>query len=132
MSDAMTRSGGAYRAGLGVAGLAALLLVWTTIVRDDGSGQGFFLIPMAGAVGGWATRFAAEGMARTMLGVAAMQATFGLAVATAPVTADAPGGVAQVVVYNAVFTALWLGSAILFRRSNLSYRRERDPASAID
>ncbi len=64
---------------MAVALVTGLLLVWTTIVRDDGSDEGFFLVIMAAGVGGWASRFTPAGMARTMLGVAAMQAMFGLA-----------------------------------------------------
>jgi len=45
---------GSYRAGIGVAVVAALLTVWTTIVRDDGNGIGFFMVIMAVAVGWFA------------------------------------------------------------------------------
>ena len=39
------RSGrGAYRAGVAVAVVASFLTVWTTIVRDDGNGMGFFMV----------------------------------------------------------------------------------------
>lgn len=107
----------AYGAGVTVAVMVSLLLVWITVVRDDGSGDGFFLVIMGAGAGAWATRFAAAGMARTMLGVAAMQAAFGLAVATAPVTAATPDGVVKVVMFHTVFTALWLVSAALFRRA---------------
>jgi len=65
---------GAYRAGIGVAVVGSLLTVWTTIVRDDGNGIGFFMVIMAVAVGWFAAGFRAAGMARTMIGVAVMQA----------------------------------------------------------
>lgn len=105
----------AYRLGVSAAIITAVLSVWTTIVRDDGNGAGHFLVILAVGVGGYAARFSADGMARTMLGVAAMQAMFGLAVATAPITAAAPDGVARAIISNGVATALWLVSAACFR-----------------
>jgi hypothetical protein len=107
----------AYRAGVAVALISAFLLVWSTIVRDDGTGEGFFLVIMAVVVGGFACRFLADGMARTMLGVAIMQALFGIAIATAPSTADTHLGPSGFLLYNGFFAVLWLTSAGLFRRA---------------
>lgn len=70
---------------------------------------------MAVAVGAFATRFRAEGAARTLVGVAVMQLAVGLLIATAPVTAATPDGVARTWIFTAVFTALWLSAAGLFR-----------------
>ena len=81
----------AYRAGIAVAVIASFLTVWTTVVRDDGNGIGFFMVIMAVAVGWFAAGFRAAGMARTMVGVAIMQAMVGMLIATAPVTANVPG-----------------------------------------
>lgn len=105
----------AYRAGAAVALLASFLTVWTTIVRDDGNGAGFFLLIMAAVVGGFSAWFQAAGLARTMLGVAVMQALFGLAIATAPSTASVPDGPFRALVFNAFFAVLWLVSAACFR-----------------
>src|SRR5207344_1329543 len=77
----------AYTAGAGVAILTSFLTVWTTVVRDDGNGLGFFMLIMAAVVGGFAARFQPAGMARTMLGVAIMQVLLGALIATAPSTA---------------------------------------------
>ena len=86
------RSGnGAYRAGIAVAVVAAFLTVWTTIVRDDGNGAGCFMVIMAVGVGWFAAGFHAEGMARAMVGVGAMQVALGSLIATAPVTANVLG-----------------------------------------
>jgi hypothetical protein len=109
------RGSRAYHAGVAVALLTSVLTVWTTIVRDDGSGIGFFLVIMAAGVGGFSALFRAAGMARTMLGVAAMQACFTLAIATAPSTANIPGGPFRVLLFCSLFTVLWLISATLFR-----------------
>ena len=105
----------AYRAGIAVAVLASFLTVWTTIVRDDGSGIGFFLLIMAAAVGAFAAWFEPAGMARTMMGVAVMQLAFGLAVATAPVVASTPDGSLRALLFNGFFAVMWLVSAGFFR-----------------
>ena len=104
-----------YRAGVAVALLASVLTVWTTVVRDDSTGIGYFMVILAAAVGGFAAWFRPAGMARTMAGVAMMQLLLGIAIATAPSTADIPGGPGKVMLFNLVFAALWLGSAMLFR-----------------
>src|SRR5438105_13112920 len=83
---------GTYRTGVAVAVVASFLIVWTTVVRDDGSGMGSFLVIMAALVGGFSAWFRAAGMARTMLGVAIMQTLLGISIATAPTTASLPGG----------------------------------------
>lgn len=105
----------AYRAGVAVAIVASFLTVWTTIVRDDDTGIGYFMVIMAVVVGGFAAWFSPAGMARTMFGVAIMQVLLGVAIATAPLTAGMPGGPFKVLLYNGFFTALWLLSAALFR-----------------
>lgn len=118
---AQPRRNRAHAAGVGVALTAALLLVWTTIVHDDGGGAAVFMVILAAGVGCFAARFRADGVARAMLGVAAMQAALGLLTATAPLTATLPasplGGVAMAVFYHAGFAALWLVSAACFRRA---------------
>ena len=103
-----------YRAGVGVAVVTALLTVWTTIVRDDGTGIGYFMVVMAAAVGGFSACFQPTGMARTMLGIATMQILLGIAIATAPSTAKIPDASLQVLLFNGVFAVLWLTSGALF------------------
>jgi len=105
----------AYRSGIALVGLTAFLIVWTTIVRDDGSGAGNFMIILAAAVGGYAVRLDATGLARAMAGVAMMQLILGLLTATAPITATLPGGALKAFAFHAVFMLLWLASAALFR-----------------
>ena len=116
---------GPYRTGIAVALVAAFLAVWTTIVRDDGSGAGFFMVILAVAVGWFAAGFRPAGMARGMAGVAVMQALLGMLTATAPITAAAPDGVSKAVLYSGFFTILWLISANFFRIAAKS-----DPAAA--
>lgn len=113
----MDRSSGrrAYRAGIAAALLASFLIVWATIVRDDGTGIGGFMLIMGAAVGAFAAWFRAAGMARTMLGVAVMQVLLGIAIATAPSTSSLPGGAFGAMLFNGGFAALWLVSAACFR-----------------
>ena len=110
----------AYRAGVGVAVITSLLALWTTVVRDDGNGLGFFMVIMTVAVGWFAAGFQAGGMARTMAGVAIMQAAVGMLVATAPVTADMPGASMKALLFSGLFALLWLVSAAFFRASGKS------------
>ena len=105
----------AYRIGIAVALLTSFMTVWTTVVRDDGNGLVFLLIVMAAVVGAFSAWFEASGMARTMIGVAIMQALLGIGLATAPSTASMPGGPPRALLFNAVFAALWLASAGFFR-----------------
>ena len=105
----------AYRAGVAVAVIASLLTVWTTVVRDDGSGTGYFMTIVAIAVGWFAAWFRSAGMARPMFGIAVMQVLLGIAAATAPSAVKLPGGWNKAVLFIGVFTALWLTSATLFR-----------------
>jgi hypothetical protein len=105
----------AYKAGIGIALLTSFLTVWTTIVRDDGNGIGFFMLIMAVAVGWLAAWFRPAGMARTMAGVAVMQILLGMLIATAPSTASLPGGPSKALLFSAVFAGLWLASAAFFR-----------------
>jgi hypothetical protein len=112
----------AYRAAVTVALLTSFLTVWTTIVRDDGTGIAFFLVIMAAVVGGFSAWFHPAGLARTMLGVAIMQALLGIAVATAPSTASMSGGSAKALLFSGFFAGLWLISAGFFRIAS-----RRDP-----
>ena len=115
--DMSGASGGAYRAGIAIAAVAALLVVWTTIVRDEGNAIGHFMVIMAVAVGWYAAAFRASGMARTMLGAAVMQATVGALIATAPITANVPGESAKALAFSGFFALLWLVSGAFFRKA---------------
>ena len=117
MMSSIERASGrtAYRAGVAVALVASFLTVWTTIVRDDGNGIGFFMLIMAAAVGGFAAEFRPAGLARTMVGVAIVQALLGMLIATAPSTAGMRNGSLKVLVFSGIFAALWLMSATFFR-----------------
>ncbi len=106
-----------YRTGVAVAVVTSLLTIWTTVVRDDGNGAGFFMLIMAAVVGAFAAWFRPDGMARTMVGVAIMQLLLGTLIATAPSTASLPGGPFKAMLFCCVFALLWLVSAGFFRAS---------------
>jgi hypothetical protein len=116
------RGSRAFRAGVTVAVLGSLLTVWTTIVRDDGNGIGFFMVIAAIAVGWFAAGFRAGGMARTMVGVALMQVTVGALIATAPITAQVSGESVKALVFSGFFALLWLVSGAFFRAAAKSGR----------
>jgi hypothetical protein len=113
-----TGIGRAYGWGIAVACAASFLTVWTTVVRDDGTGIGYFMVILAAAVGAFAAWFRPAGMARAMVGVAVMQVLLGIATATAPSTAIVPDGPVKALVFNGFFALLWLISAGLFRRAS--------------
>jgi hypothetical protein len=118
-SDDMSASkSGAYRIGAAAALVTSFLTLWTTIVRDDGNGIGFFMVIMAAVVGAFSAWFRPEGMARTMVGVAIMQILLGIAIATSPAISNTPGGSFKALVFNGFFALLWLISAAFFRAAS--------------
>lgn len=118
-----------HRTGVAVAAVTSLLVVWTTIVRDDGTGIGYFMILLAVGVGWFSAHFRSAGMARTMCGVSIMQVLLGIAIATAPVTAAIADGPIRALAANAAFSVLWLVSAASFRRSAT---QARNRSNALD
>jgi len=104
----------AYRMGVAVAVIASILILWITVVRDDGNGIGFFMVIMAAMVGGFSAWFRPAGMARTMVGVAIMQTSLGMLIATAPSTANSPGGASGALLLSGFFAVLWTISAAFF------------------
>ena len=119
----MRENSRAYRAGIAIAAVTSLLLVWVSIVRDDGHGMGSFMVIMAVAVGWFAAGFRPSGMARTMAGCAVMQAAAGMLIATAPIVARVPGESAKSLVFAAVFAGLWLASGACFRAAAKTQRQ---------
>jgi hypothetical protein len=109
------RAGRAYPAGFAIALAVSFLTLWTTIVRDDGSGLGRLAPVMAAAVAAFAVRLAPAGLARAALGVAVLQILIGLADATAPSTAAQPHGALKALAFSGVFAVFWLGSAACMR-----------------
>lgn len=103
----------AYGLGAAVALATSFVTVWTTVVRDDGNGLGFFGAVFTAAACAFVAKGKAEGMARAMLATAGVQALLAAMVATAPIT-EQP---IRILMLSGVFSGLWLASAVLFRRS---------------
>lgn len=104
-----------YRAAVGIAVAAALLLIWVNlavgIIGNEGNPAnlmylGVLAVGIAGAV---VTRFQPHGMARALFAMALAQV---LIAVIALIT-----GLGQTFVMTGFFVALWLASAWLFRRS---------------
>jgi hypothetical protein len=111
--------GMAYRGGVAAAMLVAFLIMWMNVAvgivgEDNPANFNFFMLIFASAVGAFAARGEAAGMARAMLGVAAVQLLLAIAIATAPSTV----GAARVLTLCGVFGGLWLLSAALFQRAS--------------
>ncbi|MBX3594935.1 hypothetical protein [Sphingomonas sp.] len=103
-----------FRTGVVVAIVTAALTVWTTIVRDDGNGAGFFMLILAAATGTFAAHARPGGTARAMIGVAAMQVALTALIVTAPVTAATPDATGRYLVTGVVLAALWLAAGACF------------------
>jgi hypothetical protein len=115
----------AYRAAVGVAVVTALVLVWINaavgIIGDDELfNLMYFGVLAIGAAGALIARFRPQGMARALLAMAVAQMLVPLIVLAIPNFRDVlwePPGLIGVFILNAIFAALWIGSAWLFRKA---------------
>ena len=121
----------AYKAGAGLGVLGVFLLIWVIpavgiVGSEDNSANGMYLgVFVVGLLGMIISRLKPAGMAITMFAVAAVQMlvpTIALLFWNTNVTiGEEPFwgnvGAFRVFIFNAVFAALWLGSALLFRRA---------------
>ena len=112
----------AYKSAVGIALLAAALLFWVNgavgiIGSDDNSANLLYggVIAIA-AVGTLMARFRPRGMSRALAGTALAQALVPVVVVSAGLGA-APSWSWDILFLTAFFTALWLGSARLFRQA---------------
>jgi len=119
----------AHRAAVGVAVAAALLLVWVNlavgIIGNEGNPANLMYIGVlaVGIIGALITRLEPRGMARVLFATAGVQMlvpVIALIIWPPQVTSWGAADVAGVFILNAFFAALWLGSALLFRRASAS------------
>jgi hypothetical protein len=112
----------AYRAAVGIACGAGLLLVWLNLAvgligsEDNPANVMYIGVLVVGLVGAGLARLAPRGMARALFATAVAQALVPLIALTIwrpPIVS----GVAQVLGVNALFVALWVVSALLFRQA---------------
>ena len=104
----------AYRVAVGIAVAAALLLVWmqgAVATEDDSPGLIFFGVLVVGLVGAIIARFRPQGMARALFATALAQAL------VAVMAMIAWKQYLEISILNGFFIALWIGSALLFRKA---------------
>ena len=121
---AARRSGNiAYRAAVGVALAAALILVWLILAvgvigetgdRADLMYGGVLVVGITGAV---IARFQPEGMARALLAMALVQGLIAVIALIAGKHQAPISSVFEILALNGVFVALFIGSAWLFRHA---------------
>lgn len=122
----------AYRLALGAALLTAFLLVWVIGAvgligaEGDPADRMYIGVLAIAAVGALIARFQPLGMARALVATACGQALVAAVALLIGRHEAAVSSVAEIVIANGVFAALWLGSAGLFR----SAARERRAAAA--
>ena len=116
---ARTASNITYRAAVGLALAAALLLVWINLAvgiignEEDPANAMYVGVLAVGIVGGFIARFQPQGMARGMFATALAQ-TLVTAIASAGLGSPASGPL-ELLMLNGCFVALFVGSAWLFR-----------------
>ena len=104
----------AYRAAVGLAVAAALLLVWihgAVATDDDSPGPIFFGGLVVGIIDAIIARFRPRGMARALFATALAQAL------VAVIAMIAWKQYLELSILNGFFIALWIGSALLFRKA---------------
>ncbi len=115
----------AYKSAVGVAVVAALLLVWINaavgIIGDDELINVLYLgVLVVGLIGAFRARFAPQGMARAAFAMAIAQLLVPGIVLLIPNLRGAllePPGLMGVIGLNAFFVVLFVGSALLFRQA---------------
>jgi hypothetical protein len=122
----------AYRAAVGVAVVAAFLLIWINLAvgiigsEDNPANLMYGGVLTVGIIGALIARFRPDGMARALVATALAQALTAVIALTFGWGSDGENWPRVIVVLNGFFAALWLGSAWLFRRS----LRGQTPAGA--
>jgi hypothetical protein len=114
---------GAYRAAIGLAIVGSVVLVWINLAvgligsEDDPANLIFAGVLAIGILGAVVARFRPPGMARALAGMAVAQVLTGAIALTAGWGSAAATWPGAVVGLTAIFAALWLASAWLFRRA---------------
>lgn len=111
-----------YRAAVGVAVAAALLLVWMNGAvgligtEDNPANLMYGGVLAVGIIGALLARFEPHGMARALFATALAQAVVAVIALIAGLGYPASGPL-EILILNGFFVALWGGSALLFRRA---------------
>ena len=113
----------AYRAAVGVAVMAALILVWLMgavgVIGEEGDRADlmYFGVLAVGIIGAVIARFRPIGMARALLATALAQAFVAMIALIAGKHQAPISSVFEIVALNGFFVALFIGSAWLFRHA---------------
>lgn len=120
---ARTSGSVAYRAAVGIAIVAAVLLVWINLAvgiigaEDDPANWMFGGVLAIGAVGVAVARLQAGGMAHAMVAMAIAQVAAGTVALAARWGSEAANWPWTIVVLTGFFAASWLVAAWLFRKA---------------
>ena len=123
----------AYRAAVGVAVVAAFLLIWINLAvgiigsEDNPANLMYGGVLAVGIIGAVIARFEPHGMARALVGMALAQVLVAVLALIFLWGSHGENWPQVIVVLNGFFAALWLGSAWLFRRA----ARERSHTSLV-
>lgn len=113
----------AYRVGVGIALLAAFLLVWVNgavgIIgtEDNDANLMFFGVLAVGFLGALFARFQPTGMMRALYATAVAQISVAVIAMTAGLGSSGPIWPKDVLLLSGFFTALWILSALAFRKA---------------
>jgi hypothetical protein len=113
----------AYRAAVGVAVVAAFILVWITLAvgiigsEDNPANLMYGGVLAVGLLGALLVRFRPQGMARASIATALAQALAGLTALIAGWGSTGANWPGAIMVLTAFFAALWLLCAWLFRKA---------------
>jgi len=113
----------AYRSAMGIALLAVFLIIWVNLAvgiignEDNPANLMFIVVLLVGIVGAVTGRFKPLGMARTLLSMAFTQFLIALIELSRGLGSNGPIWPKDIFFTSGVFIALWLGSALLFRKA---------------
>jgi hypothetical protein len=113
----------AYRAAVGVAVVAAFILIWISLAvgiigsEDNPANLMYGGVLAVGILGALIVRFQSHGMARALAATALAQALVGVIALIAGLGSTGADWPAAVVFLTGFFAALWLISAWLFRKA---------------
>ena len=113
----------AYRAAVGVAVVAAFILIWMNLAvgiigsEDNPANLMYVGVLAVGIVGAVIVRFEAPGMARALTATALAQALVGAVALVARLGSTGANWPGAIVFLTGLFGALWLLSAWLFRKA---------------
>lgn len=120
---ARTRSSTVYRAAAAIALAAAFILIWINgavgIIGDENNDANmmFFGVLAIGLTGSLVARFQPQGMARALLATGLAQVLVAAVALIGGLGSTGPIWPRDILILTAFFTALWLASALLFRKA---------------